>query len=179
MLPLTRIPAGLPCVPRKTGQAAQLNLALTRSGFEQCSLVIPVYLRYSAVSKGILSLRFNNWCTYFYRDTNTKPCLRLLSQMQRSAILGVIHRNELRATIDPRVFNSRFSASEHRNALTMSPQGCTRDRASRPRHREVPSGDRKGKAAKRRVNALIGLLSFGYFSFQQKKSTSLQLRSSE
>ena len=107
------------------------------------------------------------------------PGFALKAQPQRSAILGVIHRNELRATIDPRVFNSRFSASEHRNALTMSPQGCTRDRASRPRHREVPSGDRKGKAAKRRVNALIGLLSFGYFSFQQKKRTSLQLRSSE
>jgi hypothetical protein len=31
----------------------------------------------------------------------------------------------------------------------------------------VLSGGRKGKAAKRRVNnALIGLLSFGYFSFQ-------------
>jgi hypothetical protein len=57
----------------------------------------------------------------------------------------------------------RFSASEHRNALTMSPKGSAMDCACRPRHTDVPSGDRKGKTAKRRVNALIGWPSFWYF----------------
>jgi len=61
---------------------------------------------------------------------------------------------------------SRFSGSEHRNALTMRPKGCTRDRAGRPQHKDVPSGGRKGKAAKRRIIELNGLLSFGYFSSQ-------------
>jgi len=48
---------------------------------------------------------------------------------------------------------SRFSANEHRNALTLSPKGCARDRASRRRHRGVPFGDRKAKAAKRRLRS--------------------------
>ncbi|KPJ95521.1 MAG: hypothetical protein AMJ55_03590, partial [Gammaproteobacteria bacterium SG8_15] len=60
--------------------------------------------------------------------------------------------------------------SEHRNALTMSPTGCTRDRASRPRHREVPSGDRTGKVAKRRMKSADRVAFFlGSFSWPRKK----------
>jgi hypothetical protein len=42
----------------------------------------------------------------------------------------------------------------------MSPKGSAMDCACRPQHRDVLSGDRKGKAAKRKVNALIGWPSF-------------------
>ena len=71
------------------------------------------------------------------------PGFALKAQPQRTAILGVIHRDILLATIEPRIFKSRFSASEHRNALIMSPLGGAMDCARRPRHREVPSDDRK------------------------------------
>jgi len=44
------------------------------------------------------------------------------------------------------------------------------DRASRPRHREVPSGDRKGKAAKRRMKSADRVAFFlGTFSWPRKK----------
>ena len=55
---------------------------------------------------------------------------------------------------------SRFSASEHRNALTLSLEGSAKDCARRPQHTDVLSGDRKGKAAKRRIRELIGWPSF-------------------
>ena len=65
---------------------------------------------------------------------------------------------------------SRFRASEHRKALTLSPKGGARDRASRRRHMEVPFGDRKGKAAKRRIKSADRVAFFlGTFSWPGKK----------